>query len=329
MRSISHGMMKMKKILLFLVIVAFLALVPYFTGAYYLRFVSELLIYALFALSLDVFLGSLGVVSFGHVAYFGIGAYGVGMGIEKLGLSLWPAMITGVLVATLAGFIIALFSIRVKYIYYAILTSVFGFAIYIIAWTWTEFTGGENGLPVTPPDLYIPGLLKVSLFNYQAFYYFTLFFVIVVYFVVKRVIKDSPWGKVLQAIRENEERAKFLGYKVEFYKVLTITLGCAVAGLAGGLHAIYNVFVPANILLPIHSGEVVVWSVLGGMGTLIGPMIGAVVVNLAQDIVSSWTVHYAIFLGLILVLVVIFFPKGIVGTIQDIYLRRKSSSERR
>lgn len=282
---------------------------------------TRLLVMALAAMSLNFLLGFTGVLSFGHAAYFGLGAYGVGMTIRYLVPSTPVGMLVGVAVGTIAAAIIGALIVRLRGVYFAMATIAFGQVFYFIAFRWNSVTGGDDGLSGwhrMPINL---GLGTIDILsNGTVFYYFVLGCFAVSVAVMAGLLR-SPFGRTLLAIRENERRARFLGLPVEQHIWLSFVISCFFVSLAGTLYALLNNFADPHGLRWDQSGEFVIMSVLGGMRSLWGPLIGAAIFVVVQDYISSRTENWMSFIGLLFVLVVLFFPRGVLGI-----LRRKANS---
>lgn len=300
----------------FAVVLAVLAVLPSVLNLFYVRLLTEILIWALLAMSLDLLMGYLGLVSFAHAALAGIGAYSMGLLVNRLGLGVWLALPLGVAAASLVALIMGAFSVRVRDIYFGIVTLVFGTIAFIIVWTWTALTGGEDGLRVMVQTLPLPGGWRVDFQNLHAAYYVTLTVVAASFLLARRIVA-SPLGRVFQAIRENEERTRFMGYATNGYKVAGAAISGAFAGLAGCLYLLRGGVIGADFLHVLKSGVVVIWALVGGMGTLIGPMLGAALVTYLTDLFSNWTENYLILVGLMFVAAVLFLPHGIVGWLRE------------
>jgi len=207
---------------------------------------------------------------------------------------------------------VAYFATRLRDIYFSITTLVFSQIFYVIIFTWTELTGGENGLTFRQPPLGIPGLASAA-FTPVTLHWFVLGVVAASYLLLRR-ITQSPFGMVLQAIRENESRTRAIGYHVERYKIVAVMLSGLFAGLAGALYAVQNRFAAPDFVFFLVSGEVVIFNVMGGMGTLVGPVAGAAFFFLLREGFSRfWTEYYLIPVGIIFTLMVIFLPQGLLG----------------
>ena len=301
----------------FVVSLAVLGATPWILPPFWQRFVTEILIWGLLAMSSDILIGYTGMVSFGHSAFFGLGMYGAAAALLSVKPpSLWLAGLYGFVGAGAVAVFVAFFATRLRDIYFAISTLVFSQIFYVIIFTWTRVTGGENGLTFSQPAFTLPGL-GAWRFTLSTFHWFVLAVVTLAYLAVRRVTR-SPFGMVLQAIRENEPRTRAIGYHVERYKIAAVMLSGLVAGLAGVLYALQNKFAAPDFVFFVVSGEVVIFNVMGGIGTLVGPFAGAAFFLLLREGVSRFfTEYYLIPVGILFILMVIFLPQGLFG-----FLRR-------
>ena len=286
---------------------------PLVLPEFWRRFVTEILIWGLLAMSSDILIGYAGLVSFGHSALFGLGIYGAAAALLSVEPpNLWLAILYGLVASAGVAAFVAYFATRLRDIYFAITTLIFSQIFYVIIFTWTEVTGGENGLTFSRPALAIPGLFSVP-FTTTTLHWFVLAVVTLSYLVLRR-ITQSPFGMVLQAIRENEARTRAIGYPVQRYKIVAVMLSGLFAGLAGVLYAIQNRFAAPDFVFFLISGEVVIFNVMGGIGTLVGPIVGAAFFLLLREGLSRFfTEYYLIPLGLIFIAMVIFMPQGLLG----------------
>ena len=277
---------------------------------------SRVLIYALAAMALNFLLGFTGVLSFGHAAYFGLGAYGAAMTIKYLAPSTPLAILDGVVVGTVAAALIGPMIVRLRGVYFAMCTIAFGQVFFFIAFQWSSVTGGDDGLTAwhrMPIDL---GFTSIDILNdNKSFYYLALAMFAVAAGVMGWLLR-SPFGRTLLAIRENERRARFLGIPVDRHIWMSWVISCCFASLAGTLYALLNDLVDPRALRWDQSGTFVIMTVLGGMRSFWGPLIGAAIFLVLQDQLSSHTQNWESFIGLFFVLVVLFFPRGVLGLIK-------------
>ena len=302
----------------FAIVLGLLIAAPLVLPEFWRRFVTEILIWGLLAMSSDILIGYTGMVSFGHSAFFGLGMYGAAAALLTVRPpSLWLALAYGLVGAAIVAVFVAYFATRLRDIYFSITTLVFSQIFYVIIFTWTALTGGENGLTFRRPDLSIPGVVSVP-FTSDTMHWFVLAVVTVSYLVLRRITR-SPFGMVLQAIRENEPRTRAIGYPVERYKIVAVMLSGVFAGLAGVLYAIQNKFAAPDFVFFLISGETIIFNVMGGIGTLVGPVAGAAFFLLLREGFSRFfTEYYLIPVGLIFTAMVIFMPQGLLG-----FLRRQ------
>jgi branched-chain amino acid transport system permease protein len=297
----------------FSVILALLALAPLVLPEFWRRFLTEILIWGLLAMSSDLLIGYTGMVSFGHSAFFGLGMYGAAAALLSVNPpSLWLAIAYGLIAAAGVAAFVAYFSTRLRDIYFAITTLIFSQIFYVIIFTWTTVTGGENGLSFRRPALAVPGLFSAP-FTSETLHWFVLAVVTLSYLVLRR-ITQSPFGMVLQSIRENEARTRAIGYPIERYKIVAVMISGMFAGLAGVLYAIQNRFAAPDFVFFLVSGETVIYNVIGGIGTLVGPIVGAAFFLLLKEGSSRFfTEYYLIPVGVIFIAMVIFMPQGLLG----------------
>jgi len=282
----------------------------------YTQLGSRVLIMALAAMSLNFLLGYTGVLSFGHAAYFGLGAYGMGLTIKYLVPSTLAGMAVGVFAGAAAAGIIGLLIVHLRGIYFAMVTIAFGQVFYFIAYRWNNVTGGDDGLSGwnrQPIDL---GFTTVDILHNQKAFYYLVFVCFLASVAIMAALLRSPFGRTLLAIRENERRARFLGIPVDRHIWLSWLISCVFVSLAGALYALLNNFADPHDLRWDQSGDFVIMAVLGGMRSFWGPLVGATIFVVLQDYVSSETQNWMSFIGLFFVLVVLFFPRGVLGIIR-------------
>lgn len=308
-------------------VVVALALVPVFEGVLYSGFVVSLLItvliWALFAMSLDIILGYTGLISLGHTLFYGLGAYVLLLVLIHLTPSAPIALALAVGAAVLVSWIVARIAIRVSGVYFVMITLAFAEVVHRASLR-LEITGGSNGLFGAPEPLYgfgdvgirfsevIVGIEPLAFTGDALFYYLLLGTVVGAYLLVRRVMA-SPFGTVLQSVRENELRARFVGYRVQSFKRQAFVLSGTLAGLSGALFGLYTGFASPSLLHWINSGEVIVMAILGGSGTLYGPMVGAAVFTLFEEYLSALVPWWRLILGVVFILVVLFLPKGLIS----------------
>ncbi len=304
----------------YIALLAFALLAP-MLGLYPV-FVMKLLCFALFACAFNLLLGFTGLLSFGHAAFFGFAAYVTGYFIKSQGFTPELGILAGVIVAAFIGLVFGLIAIRRQGIYFAMITLALAQMVFFICLQ-ASFTGGEDGLQGVPRGKLF-GLLALD--GDQTMYYVVLAIFVACFLAIARII-NSPFGQVLKMIRENEPRAISLGYEVDRYKLLAFVLSAALAGLAGSLKTLVMGFATLSDVHWSMSGEVILMSLLGGVGTFFGPVVGAGIVialqNLLADKVGSWV---TVIIGVIFVLCVLAFRKGVVGELQAWLERRRRAA---
>jgi branched-chain amino acid transport system permease protein len=309
----------------------------------YTQLGTHIVILALAAMSLNFLLGFTGTLSFGHAAYFGLAAYGVGMTIKYLVPNTLVGMLVGVLVGTLAAAAVGGLIRKLRGVYFAMVTIAFGQIFYFVAYLWKDQTGGDDGLTGWTRQAIDLGFGKLDIEHGSVlFYYFALAFFAVGAGTMALLLR-SPFGRTLLAIRENERRARFLGIPVEQHIWISFVISCLFVSLAGALFSLLNNFVDPRFLRWDQSGNFVIMAVLGGMRSFWGPLIGATIFVFLQDWLSSnvdnimaWighhlasllgldpkaielsqTISWQMFIGLFFVLIVMFFPRGVLGMIR-------------
>ena len=282
----------------------------------------EILIFALYALAYNLVLGHAGLPSFGHGAFFGVGAYAFGLAQFNIAANLWICLAAAIGAAAVAGALVALFISHRRGIYYALMTIAFGQIFWFIAVKVHSLTGGEDGLLKIER---LPANLGVTAFDLRsnvALYYFVLAVFIAVSFLLWRVV-HSPFGRVVKAIKQNETRARFVGYDVWRFKAAILIISAALSGLAGGLFSMAQASAFPDVMGLHYSGYVVMMTLVGGgLVSFWGPVIGAVAFFLARDIIGSVTTGWMLWFGLSFVVLVLFKPEGIAGIYQSVMQRR-------
>lgn len=296
-----------------------------FTGDFSLA--SYVAMYGLFAVAYNFCLGRTGLLTFGHAAFFGLGAYGYGLFVVHLGLGslgAWAGILVGMATAALGGLVVGALALRLGGTYLALVTLAIAQAIWYVAFQLRGLTGGDDGLSgIERPLVGIPGIFEVNLGRPSAFFFFALVTLGVSMVIIDR-IRQSNFGRVLVAIRENENRAKFLGYDTYRYKLGAFTVSAAFSGLAGVLYPIFLSIVTLQTLHWLLSGEVNFWVILGGMHTFAGPILGTAVYLVLRDWSTAVTENWRIPVGLVIVFIVLFAPEGLLVKIRE-YLRTEDS----
>jgi branched-chain amino acid transport system permease protein len=292
------------------VVFAALAALPVapFMSKYYLLLAFDALVFGAIAMSLDLLMGYTGLVSFGHAAFYGLGAYAAAVLLERGVLSLWACLGFALVVVGLYALVVAYFATGRRGIYFALLTLIFAEVVYTF-FRYTQTFGGSDGIQGLPEAVVFPG---VAIDTPARKYYLVLGYLALA-FVACRVVVRSHFGKVLVAIRENEDRARFLGYNVQRYKMGVCLISALLTGIGGALYAIRAAYATPDLMLWTESGEFIISVMIGGLGTLVGPVIGGAFFTILRDKVSSYVDWYFIVIGLVLIVIVLFMPRGIVG----------------
>ena len=293
-----------------------LVLVPVVASRYITTTLTEILIFALFAMSLGLLVGYAGLVSLGHAAFFGIAAYTVGLLSTRVSASLFLTLPAGVAAGALAALVIGLFALRAAGVYFLMLTLAFAQMAFAVAHQWSWLTGGTNGLPGIPR----PSIPGVDVGGAVPFYYLVLLTATAATFVLGR-IAASPFGAALVGVRENEPRMRAMGFDTFRLKLSAFVIAGAAAGLGGVLYAYYNGFVSPDELYWTRSGEALVMVLLGGAETLAGPAVGAAAVLLLQNLASAYTARWTMILGAAFILVVMAAPRGLAGLLTGRWAR--------
>ena len=300
-------------------VIALLVVLPWITPSEALA--VNILIFGLYAVGFNLLFGYTGLLSFGHAAFLGSGSYGTGIVMVHYGWPWWLAIPAGVALAALIGLVAGYLAIRSRGIYFSMVTLALAQCVYYAFYKAETLTGGEDGLRgVKVETMNLLGW-KLDFLNPTTKYYVLLVFVAAALWFVSRLLA-SPFGAVIEAVRENETRASACGYDVATTKLLAFVISAAICGLAGTLRALHLSIVPIDSLHYLTSGQVVVMSLLGGMGTFFGPFVGAATVLLVESVASEITRSWQLVVGVIFIVFVLFFPRGIWGSILH-WLRRQ------
>ena len=286
---------------------AALLLLPTVLGEFWVLVLTEILIMGLFAVSFNMIFGYMGQLSFGHAAYYGVGAYTTGLLMVKFGLPLGLSLLASMVMAGAVALVLGYFCIRLTGIYFAILTMAFGQLIFYIIFQWYDFTGGDNGLQGIKP----PGMLDGA----WSYYYFALLVVTAGVFVMW-VISESPFGYTMRAIRDNTQRTRFVGLNTKKYMLINFVLAAMFAGLAGGLWGPFNRSLSPDLCNWHQSGVPVFMTIIGGPAGFVGPLIGSVIYTFLMAFVTGFTEYWPLTIGIIITMVVLFLPGGVWGLVE-------------
>jgi len=306
----------------FLALCVLLVLAP-LGGDYLLGIVSEILIFAIFAMSLNLIVGYTGLLSFGHAAFFGVATYVViGLGVH-LGISGWLGAIAGVLASTALAAFIGMFCIRVKGIPFLMLTMAFSQLLFATALKWRSVTGGTDGLiGFMPPDFFGWNMGSDAIARYIVIVIGFLSVLIFLWYLVR-----SPLGSIFIGIRDNEQRMRAIGYPVQRFKLIAFTIAGCLAGIGGSLYALFNSYVSSDILHWHLSGDAMIMVILGGSGTVFGPAFGAALFLLLKNFISSYNEYWAFWVGVIFIFCVMFLREGVWGLVMKHFGRLFSNKD--
>jgi branched-chain amino acid transport system permease protein len=319
-----------RDLLLFGGLILLLAILPLLVSEYLLSLAITIIIYSLFALSYNILFGYGGLLSFGHAAYFGMGAYVVLILYKYFDCPLLLGILAGGVSGALLGFCFGAFLSRYRGMAFALLTVAFNQFVFITAEKWRGVTGGDDGLASQRPNLSLPGLGSIDMFAHTNWYYFVL---IIVGLCVAycHFFTKTPLGRVNMYMRENEERAGFIGYNTFTSKLLVYVITSFFAGLAGGLASSYQEFVSTGFLSGDKGGDILIMTFVGGAGTFWGPVVGVCFLTYIADVLSSMTKHWRIIQGAMFIALVMFAPQGIGGLVIRFkeWLKTRSGGERK
>jgi branched-chain amino acid transport system permease protein len=300
------------------VVFAVLAAVPFVPGVsrYHLLLAFDALLFGAIAMSLDLLIGYTGLVSFGHAAFYGLGAYATAVMLERGVLSVWACIGAAVLAVSVYALVVSYFATARRGIYFALLTLIFAEVVYTF-FRYTQTFGGSDGIQGLPDATLFPGIaIDTPVRKYYLVVVYLLFA-----WIVCRVLVASHFGRVLIAIRENEDRARFLGYNVQRYKMGACMISALLTGIGGAIYPIRSAFATPDLMVWTESGEFIISVMIGGLGTLVGPVIGGVFFTLLREKVSSVVDWYFLVIGAVLVVIVLFMPRGLLGLRRLLRLR--------
>jgi len=303
--------------LILLLILFFIA--PSFLTEFYLTVLCEALVMSMLALSFNLLFGYMGQLSFGQAAFYGLGGYTVALLMMKTHLSFWLSILAGILVPSIIGVIVGFFCVRLRGIYFAILTLAFGQLIFFIVFKWHNFTGGDDGIQ----GIFPPELLKSPV----SYYYFILIVFLVSSFIVWKILR-SPFGQTIRSMRENSERTEFLGINIARYQLITFVIAAALAGLAGAIWVPFYRSVAPSYLTWVKSGEPVMAAILGGPSIFFGPILGMFIMTFFHSWVLGFTVYWPVVMGALILIIIFFLPGGILGFAQEKLNERREAKRK-
>lgn len=286
--------------------------IPFLLNTFWVNILTEILIWSLFAASVNLLFGYTGLLSFGQALFFGMGAYGVAFGLSTFGLSFWPAFLLGVAAATVTAALIGFLAVRLTLAYFTIISVVFSLIFYLFAVGRKDITNGDDGMAFQIPPVFTIGGWEPTLLDLTFQYYFVLIMVATFYLLLWMVLQ-SPLGYAFKAVRENDRRASLIGFNPYIIRYYSFVLAGFLAGVAGTLFALFSRYTTAQYMYWTVSGEGIVWVVIGGAGTLLGPALGTALLIVIREQLSVYWEHFLILVGIIAIVTVTFEPAGLMG----------------
>ncbi len=313
-----NNKLSLRSIAFFLLLAIFIVLPFVNDSRTLLILLTQIFIFGILAMSYDILLGYTGIVSFGHAMFFGIGAYTTAVMLKQIDNTLLIfvlSIVTGMVLAGFISFLVGLLTLRLKSHFFAMLTLAFSGLFLVLAEKWRSVTYGNDGFTFRAPDMFR---------DRMTFYFFVLASLVLIFLALYRFV-NSPTGRILIAVRENEQRTKSLGFNTLHYKVIASVVAGIVASFAGSLYAVSLRFVNTSVMAMDITLDALLMTIIGGVGTLVGPLLGAAVIEYAQHTLSGLARDYPIFerwiifFGILYILAVIFFPKGIIGSLKLLF----------
>jgi branched-chain amino acid transport system permease protein len=310
---------------------AFLLVMPVllaaFNASFWVNIATEILIWSLLATSVNLLFGYVGLLSFGQALYFGFGMYGAALAVIHIGVGFWTGILAGIAAAALMSVVAGVLAVRLTWHYFAIITVVFSLIFYFAAMSAKPLTGGDDGLSFTAPPVFDAFGLRLTLADPTTQYYIVLLLVGLCY-VLLHILLRSPVGLRFEAVRENDRRARLIGINVYLTRLTAFVLAGAVAGLSGALFAFFGRYASASYMFYHVSGEATVWAIVGGAGTLLGPLFGTALLIVFREVASTVWENYLFAVGALTVLVVMFAPKGLGGAWNSLIARVPGGGDR-
>lgn len=312
-----------------MILVAGLIAVPFvlpaFGASFWVNVIAEILIWSLLAASVNLLLGYVGLLSFGQALFFGFGMYGAALSVIHWDAGFWGGLAVGVAAATVMAVIAGVLAVRLTWHYFAIITVVFSLIFYFAAMSAKPLTGGDDGLSFSAPAVFDLGGITLTLAD-PTTQYFVILAIVAGCYVLKGLLVGSPLGLAFEAVRENDRRAALIGINVYRVRLMAFVLAGALAGVGGALFAFFGRYASASYMFYHVSGEAVVWAIVGGTGSLLGPLFGTGALIAFREVISTAWEHYLFAVGAITVLVVMFSPRGLAGLWSDLTTGRRPSS---
>lgn len=311
-------------VLLLAALIAVPVVLPMIGASFWVNVVTEILIWSLLAASVNLLLGYVGLLSFGQALYFGVGMYGAALSVLHWGAGFWGGLLCGAAAATLMAAIAGSVAVRLTWHYFAIITVVFSLILYFAAMSAKPLTGGDDGISFSAPTVFELGGLKLSLANQTVQFYAVLVVVAAAYGAMWLLV-NSPLGLRFVAVRENDRRAALIGINVYLTRYIAFVIAGTLAGISGALFAFFGRYASASYMFYHVSGEAVVWAIVGGVGSLLGPLLGTGALIVMRELVSTVWENYLFAVGALTILVVMFAPRGLLGAWSDLIARPPAS----
>lgn len=293
---------------------------PLLGASFWVSVVAEILIWSLLAASVNLLLGYVGLLSFGQALYFGVGMYGAALSVLHWGAGFWGGLMLGALAAMLMAAVAGSVAVRLTWHYFAIITVVFSLILYFAAMSAKPLTGGDDGISFAPPSIFKFDAVNLSLGD-QTVQFYAILAVVAAAYGAMWLIVNSPLGLRFIAVRENDRRAALIGINVYLTRYIAFVIAGTLAGLSGALFAFFGRYASASYMFYHVSGEAVVWAIVGGAGSLLGPLFGTGILIVLRELVSAVWENYLFAVGAITILVVMFAPRGLAGAWSDLIER--------
>jgi branched-chain amino acid transport system permease protein len=311
------------KLVGWLLVFLILAVLPSLTTSYWVTLITQMFIFGILAMSLDLLLGYSGMPSFGHAGFFGISAYVVAILSTRYHVGFWPCLVSGIVLATVVAAVFGLLVAHSRGVYFLMITLALGMVLWGLAYRWVSMTKGDNGISgIVRPDIGLPIALKDPI----TFYYVTLV-VFVICLALMAVFVRSPFGHSMKGIRESESRMRILGYNTWLHRYLAYVVAGTFGSVSGIFWAYYNGYVSPGDLELGASFELFLMVILGGPGTLIGPALGAGIIVFLKNFISAYTERWLLILGVIYILTILYAPQGLVNLVKDLVKKRAKKGE--
>lgn len=311
--------MKLKKpwvLSFYIAVIIFICVAPFILPSFSLYMLNEILIYGLFCYGFYLLFSHAGYLSFGQAAYFALGAYSVALMYKHVTVTIWLPFLAAIVITAFVALILGYLSVRLGQLYFAFLTLAFAQMIYAIVFRWRNFTGGDDGIPDVSRGFIDIYLTKINLEPPEYFYYFTLLIFVVLILLLRKLIQ-SPFGLTLRSIRDNIERTSFIGVNPQRYLLVAFVISAVYCAIAGALHASLTKMAYPELSYWSTSTEPIIMSLIGGISTFTGPIVGAVIYILLKTYLMTIIGNWVLFLGIILLLMVLFFRSGLMGFIEE------------